>query len=91
MGAEFNFQQLDALNYNEAIEEGKELISEAKVDYGVKGYTGTWAECKGVKVVSLPTDCTDVVQWLDDNCEKWGPMLIVRFNEHYYAGALCSC
>lgn len=90
MGAEFNFKKLKAATQAEALKEGHQLIDQARYESGHGGYTGTWAECTDVEFRDDEVDPVEVESWLDANAEKWGPMLIVKAGESYYAGAICS-
>ena len=92
MGAEFNFERLEATSDETALAEGLALIKQAAWDYGHAGYTGSFAECNGVSVDRPPLeDEAAAKEWLLDNAEKWGPMLIVKTKDGtFYAGAWCS-
>jgi hypothetical protein len=43
-----------------------------------------------VELVSANVNVEEVEAWLDSHAEKWGPMLIVKAGEEYFAGANCS-
>lgn len=91
MGSDFNFAKLNAKSDTEATESGEELIREAIHEHGHGGYTGSFAECKGVAILPAPNyQVTDPEAYLEEICEKWGPMLIVKVGEKYFAGAVCS-
>lgn len=91
MGCEWQFTDLGATTRDEAIKEGHQLIEDAKYDYGHAGYSGSWAECDGVEFMPFTGKLgTDVEDWLEERCEKWGPMLVTEVNGLYWAGALCS-
>lgn len=91
MGCEWNFESLNATTRDEAIKEGLQLIEDAKYDYGHAGYTGSFAECEGVKFVEFTGKLgASVEDWLVERCEKWGPMLVTEVNGLFWAGALCS-
>ena len=94
MGAEFNFDKFAAANDAEAIALGEKMIEKAAWDYGHAGYTGSYAECNGVLVdlgVEPFAKEDDAREWLLDNAEKWGPMLLVKMKDgSYCAGAWCS-
>jgi len=91
MGCEYNFTALDAKTREPAMAEGLELIEMAKYDHGHSGYTGSFAECFGVEFVEFDGKLGDCVEtWLDERCEKGGPMLITEVNGLYWAGALCA-
>ena len=66
MGAEFNFKILDAKNDVDAKDEGHELIKQCKHEYGHGGYTGSFAECTGVKLLTETVPLGVAVDaWLD--------------------------
>jgi hypothetical protein len=71
-------------------------IEQHQYEYGHGGYTGTFAEAKGVCIESMVfSHYEDAFLWLEDNAEKWGPAIgvLVREedNEPYYMfGAWCS-
>lgn len=90
MGCCFNFEKLNAKTELEAIAAGNELISQAQWEYGHGGYTGSFAECRGVEIARVEVSADHVEAWLDESAEKWGPMLIVKVGEEYFAGANCS-
>lgn len=96
MGAEFNITLLKAKDKAEAVEKGKAKIKQALYDSGHGGYSGTWAECTGVVMTDEVFDTRlKGEEWLRDNAEKWGPMLIVQIVEEgevpfFMAGAWCS-
>lgn len=91
MGTQFNFQRLHSATDDGAIAEGTSMIAQAMYDYGHAGYTGSWAECRGTKLVAahIPLN-SSAYEWLRASAETCGPMLIVKFGEHYYAGAQCA-
>lgn len=92
MGAEFNFEKLNAKTIEDAIEEGAELIEQAAYDYGHAGYSGSFAECTGVKMTAEDFDSEDAArEWLLESAQKWGPMLLVSVKDtDFFAGAWCS-
>lgn len=92
MGAVFNFEICkESLSRGGAVDRGLAMIETAKYDHGHAGYSGSWAECDGVKIRSEVFDCGyEAKQWLDANAEKWGPMLIVKLNDGWAFGACCS-
>lgn len=92
MSSEFVCEALQAETREEAIYEVKQIIEQCLHDYGHAGYTGTFAESKGVMVVEREVDDYDeACDWLIDNCRKWGPVLVVKtIDGGYIAGALCS-
>jgi len=90
MGSCFNFEKLKASTDEEAIRAGEALIDQAAYEHGHSGYTGSFAECRGVELVKANVPVEEVEAWLDEHAEKWGPMLIVKVGEEYFAGALCS-
>ena len=93
MGAEFNYHEFKGKTKTEVLNEAKDLIEECLHDYGHAGYTGSFAECDGVVFVNnfAPKDSQEADEWLQDNANKWGPMLILMDNNHnYYGGAWCS-
>ena len=94
MGAEFNFDKLNAKNDADAIIEVQGMIEHAKYDSGHGGYTGTLAEADGA-VIKTPDepikDESDAEEWLDNHAPKWGPALIIKDAAgEYYSGACCS-
>ncbi len=92
MGAEFVCETLKATTRDEAIAEVKQIIEQCLYDYGHAGYTGTFAESDGVKVVEREMkDYDEACDWLIDNCRKWGPVLVVKtISGCYVAGAWCA-
>jgi len=92
MGAEFVCETLKAETRDEAICEVKQIIKQCLHYYGHAGYTGTFAESKGVSVVDVDIDDYDeAYYWLLENCHKWGPVLVVKTRDGgYIAGAWCS-
>ncbi len=102
MGAEFVDERLKATNRDEAIAEVKQIIEYCLYDYGHAGYTGTFAESGGVKVVEhemkdhavvdlVMKDYDEAYDWLLENCRKWGHVLVVKTRDDgYVAGAWCS-
>lgn len=93
MGAEFNEYRLKATNDNDALKDVRAIIERCYYDWGHGGYTGSFAEANGVEFRKdvKPTDYATAVDWLDENCRKWGPILIVKTAEgEYIAGAWCS-
>ena len=92
MWAHFNFEKLSAETGANAVKEGQSLIEKAEYDYDHAGYIGSFAECTGVILVGEPilADSSAAERWLDENAEKWGPMLIVCDEDGaFYAGARC--
>lgn len=58
---------------------GQALIEKAEWDHGHMGYSGSFAEADGVTVLAeMFNDGEEASQWLNDNAEKWGPMLAVK-------------
>lgn len=92
MGAEFNFEKLKATNAVEARKEGEALIKQAQYDHGHAGYSGSWAECSGVMIMTCGPDVSSdsIEDWLDEHCQKWDPMTLVECDGRWYAGAVCS-
>ena len=92
MGAEFHFESLVADDYEEAVAGVESITEQCYYDYGHSGYTGTFAEADGVKQEPVkPDNEEEVYEWINENAEKWGPVLIVQDKEgNYYAGAWCS-
>ena len=94
MGAQFQFETLTATSDETAVTEGQAIIEKDAWDYGHAGYTGTFAECTGVEVVTEHPPFKgeeEAREWLIDAAEKWGPMLIVKDKDGVrYAGAWCS-
>jgi hypothetical protein len=92
MGAEFCCKALKAETIEEAVYEVKQIVKQCLHDYGHAGYTGTFAESKGVSVVDVDVDDYDeACDWLLENCRKRGPVLVVKTRDGgYIAGAWCS-
>jgi hypothetical protein len=91
MGAQFNFDKLNATTPKLAEVEGHELIARAAYDHGHSGYSGSFAECDGVVVDTTKfKDEASAKAYLNDNALKWGPMIIVKAGKSFYAGAWCS-
>jgi len=70
----------------------KELQEELAYQHG-HSYSGTLAECSGIKVVNCPeTEKNDIFAWIWDKCEKWEEALAVEVEEGVYlVGGMCSC
>ena len=91
MGCEYNFEMLKATHKEAALAEAQHLIDQAMWEHGHGGYTGSWAECCGVDIVSCgSTPGAEIEDFLDTKAEKWGPMLVTECDGRWYAGALCS-
>ncbi len=92
MGAEFVVEILKAETKEEAIYEVKQIIKQCLHDYGHAGYTGTFAENKGVSVVDIEVNnCDEAYDCLLGGCRKWGPVLVVNTRSGcYVAGAWCA-
>lgn len=92
MGCVFNFQRLEAKTAQEARTEGEAVISQAAWEHGHGGYTGSFAEANGLHVEKPKlADAEEAEKWLDDNCEKWGPALLVQdASGTWCMGAHCS-
>ena len=94
MGAIYNETILTADSDTEAISAGVEVIQQCCIDYGLAGYSGTFAECDGVEVRADLTDDLNTVKDLvcDRVANKWGPAILVPLTDRggYYMGAWCS-
>lgn len=93
MGASFEtFYIKKDLSKNEAVAKVKEHIEQCRWEDGNGGYTGTMAEARGVEVASHITfqNWEEAEDWLDGYAEKWGPAVLVRVNNAWLAGAICS-
>ena len=96
MGACFDEFTAKTNDRDEAVKLCYDYISDCKWDFGHAGYTGTFAECDGVQILSKEfASESDAYDWLIDNAEKWGPALGVKINplegdHYYYFGAGCS-
>jgi hypothetical protein len=98
MGANFNYSDghkigKDAFAVVKA--EGESIINHAAYMSGHGGYTGSFAECRGVEVVNQIFDSSkDAEEWLLDNARKWGPLVAVRYRVEggieWAFGAWCS-
>ncbi len=67
------------------------LIEKAKYDHGHAGYSGTFAEAEGVNQSAIEFNTTkEAIDWLDDNCQKWGAIVVVQTPTHWVFGAVCS-
>ena len=96
MGAIFNlahYPVLETTDRKTVANLGQSIIGQASQECGMGGYTGTWAECDGVRVrMDLLFDSVHEAEtWLEENTEKWGPMIAVRVNQQGWVfGAWCS-
>jgi hypothetical protein len=91
MGSEYNFQALQAKTLDGAKKEAQALIEQAGYEHGHGGYSGSWAECRGVEVIGCAgTSPENIEDWLGDHAQKWGPMLITECGGRWFAGAWCS-
>lgn len=102
MGADFDFSKgFDAGPGNQqeirqkVLNHGRDLISEAQWDSGHGGYTGTFAEAADVDIVNTKFSDGNVAEaWLEETCQKWGPMIAVPYSDgetiKWAFGALCS-
>ena len=93
MGAVFQSTQTDFAKPATAIRRGHNMIEDCQYNYGHAGYSGTFAEASGVKMTDKVFDTMrEAEDWLDENCQKWGPILIVAVREPkaLIYGALCS-
>jgi len=69
----------------------KGIIERAKYDHGHSGYSGTLAEANGVRQVCNLFDTTEeACEWLEEHCEKWGPIVVVSTKTNWIFGAWCS-
>lgn len=76
---------------NELEEKFNEIVKQCEWDFGHAGYTGTFAEKDGVKVIEgnwtedgARTDC-------EDNNDKWGPAFAYFIaKDTWYIGGWCS-
>ena len=92
MGCVFNFTKLKAKSKEEAVREGEAIIEQAAWDYGHAGYTGSFAEARGVEVCThVAASPAEAETWLDEHAEKWeAALLIADVNGNWYMGANCS-
>jgi len=92
MGAEFDFQVLEAKTKNDAIKEVKAIIEKCQYDHGHAGYTGTLAEANGCKmeVSMIFNSNAEAEDWLMETCQKWEEAIIVQTVNGYCVGAWCS-
>ena len=94
MGSAFVCEPLDVSTKIDAISEVKDLIENDKYQFGHGGYTGTFAEAHGVVFREHEFNCiNDAEKWLEDTCEKWGPVLIVTVKnneEEFCIAGICA-
>jgi len=92
MGCVFNYVKLGVQEERSAVKSAMDTIDNARYESGPGGYSGTFAEAQGVEVAAYqPTSDDDARTWLDDNCEKWGPALLIKdVDGAYHLGAQCS-
>jgi hypothetical protein len=66
------------------------IIEREALEYGAS-YSGRLGQADGV-VLDLQTfpSIREAKDWLDENCEKWGPMIVVQTPTDWVLGALCS-
>ena len=71
----------------------RERKAQAEYDHGHAGYSGSWAEVRGVKHVSMkPFDgMSEAEDWLIDNAQKWEEALVVALKDgRWMIGAWAS-
>lgn len=91
MGANYNFTVLKATTPAKAKKEALDLIEDCKYEFGHGGYSGTFAECTGVEMSDKKFQTLkEADAWLDENAQKWGPLVVVKAGKQYCAGAVCS-
>lgn len=91
MGAEFVCGSVPKEQTNNIVETMNQLIEDARYDHGHAGYTGTLAEANGVNVLNKEFPHFNAAyDWLLDNAEKWGPVVVVTSENYYVYGAWCS-
>ena len=78
MGAVFNCEKLKAKNDAQALNEGRKLIADCRHEYGHGGYTGTFAECSGVKIINKPTS-EEMCEWYSFEYFAYAPLRYVPF------------
>ena len=76
---------------------GAAVIDTAKYDHGHGGYSGSFAEARGVEVRARLTPFASVREadaYLMNEAEKWGPLVVVPFlaegEVRWIAGLWCA-
>ena len=98
MGASYEQMNMDGrLSTKEVESNFKEVIKDCCMNWGMAGYTGTFAEAQGIKFPRVPTfeSQEDAYCYVEDVAEKWGPALAVNYTDangqiKWYIGAWCS-
>ena len=75
----------------------QQLAEDDQYRNGHEGYTGGFSTVSGVKDLRASKEFASVQEaeeWLDENCDKWGPCLVVAVRDEerplIVMGALCS-
>jgi hypothetical protein len=90
MGAQFQYAELLAKTDTEALVLAEVLIDQAEYAFG-KCFNGNFGECSGVTLLTMRIAAAEVKDFLEVQCEKFGPMLIIQATDGtYHAGALCA-
>lgn len=93
MGANFDYGHLPSDSQTAAAKEFRELQEDRRYEYGHRGYTGTFAEARGVsfskKVFKTQEEAYDYVS---ENAEKWSDAIAVKIEGKpgWFVGAWCS-
>lgn len=98
MGAHFDTVVLEGgISPKEVERKFEKIQKELRWEYGHNGYTGTLAEADGITIPMEPVfpDKTTAEKWLDENADKWGPALAVKYTNpngelKWYIAAWCS-
>lgn len=91
MGAEFNFERLEATDDATAKVEAEAMCDQARYDYGHAGYSGSFAEKHDIEFIKQKfATIQQAEEYIDEHAEKWGAALIARTDEGYCFGAWCS-
>lgn len=91
MGAEY--REIEADMPREKLAEWfSDIQNDAAMDCGHGGYTGTFAECRGLEITEEGFNHKEEAsEYLQNHAKKWGPALAVRVGWTWLIGAWCSC
>lgn len=96
MGGNFDEDHIRAKNDKELLDAWPEFHERHLYDYGHAGYSGTFAEKPGVKVIQPPQgqpfwDESEAEDHAMNNNDKWGVAFAYRVDEErYYIAGWCS-
>jgi len=95
MGAQYDERIINQCPASELSAEFAKIVDACRYESGHGGYTGTFAESHGVKIVSRNFETIrEASEYLNETAEKWGPALAVKAKHNdrpvWVIGAICS-